>query len=385
MMREPVRYAPHVLAVSVGYVLFAYAALPGPLTTRLGIGLSAFGLLMSTPLGAFVVVQRLASRWLDRYGTTRVLLWAGLAHLAVGLPMDLSANYPVVLALRGVWGLAGGLVVTVGATHIARRSRGSSATRQQGVYGGLLTLGGTVGFLLAPTLVERVGWLGLHAPGALLAVPAIVICARHRGESAGAGGEESGTDGVLFHPVVLFAAAGYVSLVGTYITLSTFVTSYFADLGVIERLNVLVLATATVGRIGGGEAVWRSSLGDVRLVATSAVVATAGLGAMAATGHPLAVVVLPFVVMFAVSVPFGAVYNLAASATDRDGAALALMVAAGNVAALVLPPVAGAIREATGKYDGAFLVLAAVNATVAVAAVGVWRYTRRSRPPSRRR
>jgi len=68
-----------------------------------------------------------------------------------------------------------------------------------------------------------------------------------------------------------------------------------------------------------------------------------------------------------VSVPFGAVYNLAAGATDADGTAIATVVAVGNVAALVLPPITGTIRETTGSYAGAFLVLGALNAVAAAA------------------
>ena len=367
MARDSLRYAPHLLVTSVGYVVFAYASLPDLLTTRLGVGLSAFGLLMSAPLAAFVVVQRPASRLVGEHSTTRILFGGGLLHLGLGLALDLSASFPVVLALRGLWGLTGGLLLTVGATHISRLAEGANATRQQGVYGGLLTFGGMLGFLLAPTLVRRFGWLALHAPGALLSVPALVVFGLHlsdrRTEPVGGGGSA----GVVFHPIVLLASACYVAILGSYITLSTFITAYFTDLGVISRLNVVVLATATAGRILGGETVWRSTLSDSRLVAASTAAAALGFGAMAVTGSPVALVVLPFVVMLAVSVPFGAVYNLAAGATDVEGTAIATIVAAGNVAALVLPPVTGTIRETTGSYAGAFLVLGALNGIAAVA------------------
>ncbi|MFD1645491.1 MFS transporter [Haloarchaeobius litoreus] len=368
MTRDPLRYVPHVLVTSVGYVVFAYAALPDLLTARLDIGLSSFGLLMSAPLLAFVVVQRPASRWVGRHTTTRVLFAGGLAHLALGLSVDLSASFPVVLALRGLWGLTGGLLLTVGATHISRLSEGANATRQQGVYGGLLTMGGMLGFLLAPTLVREYGWLALHAPGTLLSVPAIAVAGLHLSDRRTAPTETTtARGGVVLHPVVVLASVCYVAIIGSYITLSTFVTAYFADLGVVARLNVVVLASATAGRIVGGETSWRIALSDRRLIAGSTAAAALGFGAMAATGSSAALVVLPFVVMLAVSVPFGAVYNLAAGATDAEGTAIATIVAAGNVAALVLPPVTGTIRETTGSYGGAFLVLGALNAVAAVA------------------
>ncbi|NHN40248.1 MFS transporter [Halorubellus sp. JP-L1] len=367
MPRDPLRYVPHVLVASVGYVVFAYAALPDLLTARLGIGLSEFGLLMSAPLAAFVVVQRPASRWVGEHTSTRVLFAGGVAHVALAFTLDLSTSFPVVLALRGLWGFAGGLLLSVGATHISRLADGTSGTRQQGVYGGLLTFGGMLGFLFAPTLVERFGWLALHAPGAVVAIPGLAVCAHSLSDARTAPTGTVAAGGVVLHPVVLLAATCYVAVIGSYVTLSTFVTAYFDDLGVLASLNAIVLGAATTGRFVGGETAWRFALSDRRLVATSTGAAAVGFGALAVTGNATALVVLPFVVMLAVSIPFGAVYNLAAEATDAEGTALATVVAVGNVAAVALPPITGTIREATGSYAGAFLVLGTLNAVAAAA------------------
>lgn len=73
------------------------------------------------------------------------------------------------------------------------------------------------------------------------------------------------------------------------------------------------------------------------------------------------------------SVPFGAVFKTAAAATPRDGTALAIVVAAGNVAALVLPAITGRIRDATGGYDLAFLLLAGLNALAILAGIAIAR------------
>jgi len=367
MARDPLRYVPHVLVTSVGYVVFAYAALPDALTARLGVGLSEFGLLTSAPLAAFVVVQRPASRWVGEHTSTRVLFAGGLAHVAFAVSLDLSSSFPVVLALRGIWGLAAGLVLSVGATHISRLSEGAGGTRQQGVYGGLLTLGGTLGFLFAPPLVDRFGFLALHAPGALLAVPGLFVCARSLADERTAPSEATAAGGVVLHPVVVLAALGYVAIIGSYITLTTFVTAYFDDIGVLGALNVVVLGVATAGRFAGGEVAWRFALSDRRLVAGGTAAATVGFVALAVLEDAAALAVAPFAVMLAVSLPFGAIYNLAAEATDAEGTALATVVAAGNVAAVVLPPVTGTIRETTGSYGTAFLVLAALNAVAATA------------------
>ena len=88
--------------------------------------------------------------------------------------IDVANSFLLLFILRTIWGLLGGAVLTVGATHIARLHQGAVATRQQGLYGGVLTLGGAIAFLLAPLLLARIGPIGLHTPGGFLGVPAIV-------------------------------------------------------------------------------------------------------------------------------------------------------------------------------------------------------------------
>jgi MFS family permease len=379
MAPRGLRYAPHAAVFSVGYVVFAYAAVPTTLMDRLGIDFASFGLLMSGALAAFVAVQLPASRLADRYPAAGLLLAGTAAHAVLAVVLDVPTTYPALLALRFLWGLAGGLVLSVGATQVARLHAGRAATRQQGVYGGMLTLGGAVGFLLAPHLVTAATPLpgdGIHALGAAFALPALALCVRHRGDGLTAppssSDRETGPpETVLRNPVVLLAALSYVAIIGSYITLSTFVTSYYADLGFVGPLNALVLVTATVARSAGGAAVGATD--DAGLIGGATGVAALGFGALALDPPQLLVVGLPLLAMLAVSVPFGAVYTVAADATPRDGAALATVVAAGNVAALILPAVTGALRDLTGDYRVGFALLCVTNGVALVGAVALRR------------
>jgi len=97
-------------------------------------------------------------------------------HVLLAITIDVANSFLLLFTLRTIWGLVGGAVLTVGATHIARLHQGTVATRQQGLYGGVLTLGGAIAFLLAPLLLARIGLIGLHTRGALLGVLAIVVC-----------------------------------------------------------------------------------------------------------------------------------------------------------------------------------------------------------------
>lgn len=371
--------APHLAVASVGYVVFAYAAVPEVLMEWLGIGFAAFGLLMSAALGAFVVAQLPASRLVDRRAATRLLLAGTMVHAVLAVVLDLVASFEALLAVRFLWGLAGGFVLSVGATQISRLTVGATATREQGIYGGMLTLGGAVGFLSAPTLVSST--IGLNAVGGVLALPAVALLWRHRSTDATAPttGETAASSvrHVLTHPVVVVASLCYVAVISSYITLSTFITAYYADLGVVGPLNAAVLLMATVGRAVGGTAVWTWPVSDEGLVGGSTAVGALCFGALALGSGSVLVVVLPLVAMVAVSLPFGATYSLAADATDREGTAIATMVAAGNVAALVVPALTGALRDATGSYAGGFVLLAALN-LVALGAVAVLVVPRRS-------
>lgn len=358
------RLAPHLAVLSMGYVMFGYAGVPNFYLIQYDIGYASFGLMLSATLLPFVLVQWPASRLVERTTTTRLLIAATVAQAGLALTVDFAPTFPTILGLRFLWGIAAGLVLNVGATHIARLHTGDTASRQQGVYGGMLTLGGAFGFLIAPRLVTATNGVGIHALGTLIAIPAVGTLYLNRANRLTAPSETmSGTVGasVLMNPVVILASLCYVAAIGSYLTLSAFITSYFEDLGIIGPLNALVLGVATLGRAAGGSAVVNFSITGPRIIAGASTVAVLGFGVLAAAPSGPLRVGLPLVVMLAVSLPFGAIYNVAADATAAEGSALAMVIAIGNLAAIVLPVVTGSIRDATGGYEGAFMLLVGLN------------------------
>ena len=370
------RIAPHLAVVSMGYVMFGYAGVPDFYLQQYGISYASFGLMLSATLLPFVLVQWPASRLVERTTTTRLLITATVVHAGLAVTVDFAPTFPAVLGLRFLWGIAGGLVLSVGATHIARLYSGDAASRQQGVYGGMLTLGGAFGFLIAPRLVTATNGIGIHALGTLIAMPAVGTLYRNRSDRlTGPTDAASDTDGasVLTNPVVVLASLCYVAAIGSYLTLSAFITSYFEDLGILGPLNALVLGVATLGRAAGGSAVVGFRITDPKIIAGASAVAALGFGTLAAAPPGPLRVLLPLLVMLAVSVPFGAIYNVAAGATAAEGSALAMVIAIGNLVALVLPVVTGSIRDATGGYEGAFMLLVGLNALAIGSAVLITR------------
>jgi nitrate/nitrite transporter NarK len=373
------RYSPHIAVFSVGYVLFVYAAVPNIFMTRFAMGFTALGLLMSAALFSVVLAQPLCSRLTTRISTTNILLAATVMHVLLAIALDFAQTFRTLLALRAVWGLAAGIILTSGGTHIARLYSGSAATRQQGIYGGMLTFGGALSFLLAPHLRLPFVPFDLFIPGALLGIPAIGILwwyrrdrttAPQRPHSLSNSDANLSAQYILTHPAIIVASLCYIASLGSYVTLSTFITAYFDDLGVIGPLNVFVLLVASVARALGGAVVQWWSIGDRRIVRFATVSATLGFMLLAIVQSPPYIIILPFVVMLAVSFPFGAIYHIATETITEEGTALAIVIAAGNIAALILPTFTGILRATSGGYSSGFLLLGAINA-VAVGSI-VW-------------
>ena len=356
------RIAPHLAVVSMGYVMFGYAGVPDFYLNQYDIGYASFGLMLSATLLPFALVQWPASRLVAWTTTTRLLFVATLSQACLAVIIDFAPTFPAVLGLRLLWGVAAGLLLSVGATHIARLHSGDAATRQQGVYGGMLTLGGALGFLITPSLVAATNGIGIHGFGMLLAIPAAGTLYLNRNEQLTVSSDPTATEAsVLVNPVVILASLCYIAAIGSYLTLSAFITSYFADIGIVGPVNVLVLGIATVGRGVGGSAAVSFPITDPNLILGASVAAVLGFGLLAtAPAVPLRAG-LPLMVMLAVSLPFGAIYNIAADAAPSKGSALAMVIAVGNLVGLVLPVVTGSIRDVTGGYEGAFLLLVALN------------------------
>lgn len=371
------RLAPHFVVISVGYVTFGYAAVPSLISQRYDVTLVSIGLLMSAILFAFGCSQIPTGRLLDKIGTVEPLFVGTLLHVLLAIALDLTESFLVLLALRFLWGLIGGGLLATGATHIARLYDGRTATMIQGIYGGMLTLGGAIAFVLVPHLTTHTGWFGVHAGGAALAVPTLLVLVPHAVDGGDVGMGPNSTSPVtegnlrvlLRSPIVLLTAVCYIAILSSYITLSTFITAYFQDLGVVMSLNVVVLVLASLGRILGGIGVARWTLDDAWLTAATTSIGCLGFLSLAAIESGLLVALLPMVTMIAVSAPFGAIYNIAADADIGAGTGLGVVLAAGNLSALIFPAITGVIREDTGGYGVAFGVLAALNATAIVAAL----------------
>jgi nitrate/nitrite transporter NarK len=379
---------PHLAVLSVGYVLFAYASVPEVVRAHHDVSFAALGFMMSAVLFAFGLVQFPGSRLIDRTSTIWVLAGATGIHGVLSLALDIAPNFGALVALRAAWGLAGGIVLLAGATHFARFYTGSTATRQQGIFGGMITVGGAIAFVTAPHVVMITGWIGLHAVGMIPAGLAVVLmlyggrAPRVRILARGHGGRFRLGDLIARPPVprrvVWLAGVCYVAVIGGYISLSTFIVSYFADMGITTGLDWVALLMASLGRIGGGLLVEEYDADDARTIVITMAATSAGFFGLAMLSGPV-LLVLPLVTMIMISSPFGAVFNAAvdAAGAEERGAALAVVIAMGNFAGMAFPAITGFVRDSTGNYDGAFAVISVTCMIGAVAGVRIGQHTHR--------
>lgn len=379
--------APHVATLSVGYVTYAYTSVPTAVQERYDVSFVAIGLLMSTVLLAIGLVQIPGGRLLDRTSTIEGLVWVSAVQGALAITLDFATSFGALIALRSLWGLASGLVLLTGATHLARLYDGRVATRQQGIFGGMITVGGAIALLVAPEVVSITGWIGLHGSGAVFAAAAILLTLHGKGneharELAAGHGEEHSVRELFSRPpipqrAIWLAGVCYVAVIAGYISLSTFISSYFTDLGITVRLDAVVFLMASVGRVGGGVFAEAFDTDDVRIIVVAMVTASVAFVGLATLSGPV-LIVLPLVAMVAISSPFGAVFNVTSdiAADKKSGAALAIVIAMGNFAGLAFPTITGAVRDTTGSYSGAFGLIAVVCVIGAVA--GAFVGTRRT-------
>jgi nitrate/nitrite transporter NarK len=178
--------------------------------------------------------------------------------------------------------------------------------------------------------------------------------------------------------VVWLAGVCYVAVIGGYISLSTFIVSYFADMGITNGLDWAVLLMASLGRIGGGLLVEEYDADDARTIVIAMAATSAGFLGLAMLSGPV-LLVLPLVTMIMISSPFGAVFNTAvdAAGAGEHGAALAVVIAMGNFAGMAFPAITGFVRDSTGSYDGAFAVISVTCMIGAVAGVRIGQHTHR--------
>lgn len=269
--------------VSLGLARFAYALLLPEMQTELGWSYAQAGVLNTANAIGYLVGALVCAAAARRWGTGRAFL-LGTVGTTLALALTAAApGYAVLLAARGLAGLAGAFAFVLGAALVAAATSGhrpGAAARLLGLYYGGSGLGMSLAGLLVPLVLDRSGhlgwrwgWLGLAVVGAL-ACGAAVLGLRHAPDPPPRGAEHRSWR----RSSIGWVTAGYTFFGLGYIAYLTFAVAYLTEVGAGGPLiavfwTVLGLA-ATVGGFAWAPAIGR--LGGARGMAAVMVVLAAG-------------------------------------------------------------------------------------------------------------
>ena len=285
--------------------------------------------------------------------------------LGIGLLLGVAgASFAVALPLAGYWyppeyrGLALGIA-----------GAGNSGT--------------LIAALAAPRFADHIGW---HATFGLALIPvalawigfALLAKEPPRPTSARSDSRISASLRLLAEPDARWLCTFYLVTFGGFVGLAAYLPIFFVDrfgLAKVSAAGYAALCAAAgsfLRPLGGGLA---DRLGGTRVLST-AMITVAGLAAGLAVLPGLgATVLLLFVIIGALGVGNGAVFQLVPQRFPaRIGAVTGLVGAAGGVGGFLLPFAFGSLEGATGSFATGFSLLAA---GVFVAALAV---VRRDRP-----
>ena len=369
------------LTMTVSYVDRATLAILAPSVTRdLGISETGYGWLASAFSLAYLISVPLSGWWIDRAGARRGLVVSVLAWSVVSALHAVVPGFAALLVARISLGLAEGPGFPGGAQTIGRVLAPGDRSRGFGFLISGATFGSMIAAPLASTLYAFGGWrfafLGTAASGVLWIVPWILLTGRADVrpvlEDAGptaVRAERPPLGQVLKHPLMLRALAAIFAV--TPVT------------GFVSSWGAKVLARSFAVQQGSmGHYLWLPSLGfDVgavlfgdlatrlkrapgappRALHVVAATLTACVGLLVVASSPWQATAC-FVLCMAGG---GAVWTLvladllARLPQARASFAAGVLTGALSLANIIEQPIIGRVVDATGRYDGIAIALAA--------------------------
>lgn len=219
------------------------------LREALGVGYTELGLVMAVLFAVSGLCQTPAGFLVDRVGAARVLA-AGLFLLGAGAVLaSLAPNYALLLAAAAVIGLGNSVFHPADYTILGHHVAPARMARAFSLH----TIGGTLGWAVAPVLMAGVAALTswrlsvLLAGGLGLALAALVLVQRRALETPGHRPPSASTplvaEASLFaHPAILLCFAFFALQACAFIALQNFMPLALHQLWAVP----MVTATATV-------------------------------------------------------------------------------------------------------------------------------------------
>lgn len=355
-----------VLIGALGAFIFDGSGMPAGVKGLL-VGIPVLtGSLMRIPLGMMS----------DRYGGRRVAL--GLLAFLV-LPLLLGWLAPARVSMMVVTGLTLGMAGGSFAVVLPLASRWYPAERQ-GLVMGIAAAGnsGTVlANIFAPRLASAVGWqnvFGLALVPLGLVFLLFLLAAREAPLRPSAGPSRGYWSAVAL-PETWWLCGFYCITFGGYVGLSSFLPVFLHDQLLISPVSAgsMTAAAAFAGSLSrpiGGHVADR--FGGVNVLQAVLVVIGAAYAALASSPSAAAIAPLLLVMMVALGLGNGVVFQLVPQRFARDiGSVTGIVGAMGGVGGFLLPTLLGSVKQVTGSFGPAFATMAilAVGAAIALRVV----------------
>lgn len=340
------------------------------ISESLGISPAEKGLMVAAPVLTGSLLRVPLGVLGDRVGGKRVGVPL-LAFLFVPLFLgwQMGDNLPMLLGVGLLLGTAGASF----AVALPLASRWYSRDRQ-GLVMGIAAAGnsGTViANLAAPRLADLVGWHNVFGLAMLPLALVLVLFAVLARDAPRPPGEEASPLQVLAHGDLWWFCLFYSVTFGGYVGLSSFLPVFWRDQYAVEpaMAGLLTALGAFVGSgirpLGGYLA---DRVGGVRSLSVlmASIAVLYGLASQLPALSGMAVLMAIGMACFGLG--NGAVFQLVPQRFRVEiGAATGVVGAVGGLGGFVLPILLGGVKEATGSFTPAFVVLACVSFTAFMA------------------
>ena len=340
---------------------------------RAGLLMSLFalpGILLSIPAGSLV----------DRFGV-RSVGGLGLGLMAAGTAgMALPGTFALLLLARAVGGMGAMVAVVALQRTVTRLFAGRPLGLPMGIVSTAIPIGIVLALNGASPIATAHGWRAVAVCAGVLAgltcVAFLIMCTRLTvtGESVARSVPVAGPapSGAVSFRAIWMAGLVWLCANGAMTAFVTFAPDHYLDLGLGAGARGLLASLPMWLAAGLGPVVgWVTDRrgGKGAFIATGMLVMAFFLAALPGA------VFAPLVIGLGLGVAMGCVPTPLLSLpvdvvpSARHGRAFGILSACANTGIFLVPPLAGALRDATGAYLWPFLLMAAVAALGMVAAL----------------
>jgi MFS transporter, NNP family, nitrate/nitrite transporter len=343
-------------------------ALGIPLSEAAHLTAAQKGIVVAVPILTGSIMRVVVGVMVDRIGGKRVgMMLLAFLFLPLALAWQLPPTLPGLIVI-------GALIGTAGASFACALPLASRwfPPERQGLAMGIAAAGNSgtvVTNLVAPRLVIAIG-LAATFGVAMIGLAAVLLAFTLLAHEPPRKVATRARFPSLRDPDLRWLCLFYAITFGGYVGLSSFLPLFFRDAYGASPINAgymtaLLACMGSFARPIGG--IIADRIGGARLLALLLfpIAITYGI-ASSLPALPVMIVVLA-ITMACLGLGNGAVFQIVPQRFTRDlGAVTGLIGAIGGVGGFFLPTLLGSVRQATGSFSSAFIVLASIAAVAAV-------------------